>query len=103
MTETVLLSSDILTSEESAPIIKFVNSLFYQAIKKKSSDIHIEMHEFKAEVRYRVDGVLVKHIELDKNIMSLVISRIKVISNLDISEKEFPKMVEHKSKLQVRL
>ena len=48
------------------------------------------MHEFKAEVRYRVDGVLTKHIELDKNIMSLVISRIKVISNLDISEKRIP-------------
>lgn len=83
-------SSDILTSEESAPIIKFVNSLFYQAIKKKSSDIHIEMHEFKGEVRYRVDGVLFKHIELDKSIMALVISRIKVISNLDISEKRVP-------------
>ena len=84
------VGSDILTSEESAPIIKFVNSLFYQAIKKKSSDIHIEMHEYKSEVRYRIDGVLNKHIELDKNIMSLVISRIKVISNLDISEKRIP-------------
>lgn len=84
------VGNDILTSEESAPIIKFVNSLFYQAIKKDSSDIHIEMHEFKAEVKYRIDGVLVKHIELDKNIMSLVISRIKVISNLDISEKRIP-------------
>ncbi|UTJ05760.1 GspE/PulE family protein [Arcobacter roscoffensis] len=90
MSDFLKVGSDILTSEESAPIIKFVNSLFYQAIKKKSSDIHIEMHEFKAEVRYRVDGVLVKHIELDKNIMSLVISRIKVISNLDISEKRVP-------------
>lgn len=90
VSEFLKVGSDILTSEESAPIIKFVNSLFYQAIKKKSSDIHIEMHEFKAEVRYRVDGVLVKHIELDKNIMSLVISRIKVISNLDISEKRIP-------------
>jgi general secretion pathway protein E len=83
-------SSDIMTSEESAPIIKFVNSLFYQAIKKKASDIHIELHEFKGEVRYRVDGILAKHIELDKNIMTLVISRIKVISNLDISEKRIP-------------
>ena len=82
--------SDILNSEESAPIIKFVNSLFYQAIKKKSSDIHIEMHEFKGEIRYRVDGILSKHIELDKNIMSLIVSRIKVISNLDISEKRVP-------------
>ncbi len=90
VSEFLKVGSDILTSEESAPIIKFVNSLFYQAIKKKASDIHIEMHEHKAEVRYRVDGVLVKHIELDKNIMSLVISRIKVISNLDISEKRIP-------------
>ena len=90
VSEFLKVGSDILTSEESAPIIKFVNSLFYQAIKKKSSDIHIEMHEFKAEVKYRVDGVLVKHIELDKNIMYLVISRIKVISNLDISEKRVP-------------
>ena len=83
-------SSDILTSEESAPIIKFVNSLFYQAIKKKASDIHIELHEHKGEVRYRIDGVLLKHIELDKKIMALVVSRIKVISELDISEKRIP-------------
>ncbi len=90
ISEFLKTSADIMTDEGSAPIIKFVNSLFYQAIKKKSSDIHIELHEFKGEVRYRVDGVLVKHIELDKNIMSLVVSRIKVISNLDISEKRVP-------------
>ncbi len=90
ISEFLKTSSDIMTSEESAPIIKFVNSLFYQAIKKKSSDIHIELHEFKGEVRYRVDGVLAKHIELDKKIMALVVSRIKVISNLDISEKRIP-------------
>lgn len=83
-------SLDILTSEESAPIIKFVNSLFYQAVKRKASDIHIEMHEFKGEIRYRVDGILSKHIELDAKIMTLIISRIKVISNLDISEKRVP-------------
>lgn len=90
LTEFLRNSSDILTSEESAPIIKFVNSLFYQAVKKRSSDIHIEMHEFKGEVRFRVDGILIKHIELEKSILSLVISRIKVISNLDISEKRIP-------------
>jgi len=90
VTEFLKTSSDIMTSEESAPIIKFVNSLFYQAIKKKASDIHIELHEFKGEVRYRINGVLTKHIELDKRIMTLVISRIKVISELDISEKRIP-------------
>ena len=83
-------SKDILTSEESAPIIKFVNSLFYQAIKKKASDIHIDTHEFKGEVKYRIDGILTKHIELDINIIKLIISRIKVVSNLDINEKRVP-------------
>jgi len=90
ISEFLKTSADIMTDEGSAPIIKFVNSLFYQAIRKKSSDIHIELHEFKGEVRYRIDGVLTKHIELDKNVMSLVVSRIKVISNLDISEKRVP-------------
>ncbi len=90
ISEYLKTGADIVTDEGSAPIIKFVNSLFYQAIKKKSSDIHIELHEFKGEVRYRIDGVLVKHIELDKSIMTLVVNRIKVISNLDISEKRIP-------------
>lgn len=90
MQEFLRNSTDILASEESAPIIKFVNSIFYQAIKKRSSDIHIEVHETKGEVRYRVDGVLIKHIDLNKNITGLVVSRIKVISNLDISEKRVP-------------
>lgn len=83
-------SADLLTSEESAPIIKFVNTIFYQAIKRKASDIHIETHEKKGEVRFRIDGALVKHIDLDKNIIDLIISRIKVISALDISEKRLP-------------
>jgi general secretion pathway protein E len=83
-------STDILTSEESAPIIKFVNSLFYQAIKKRASDIHIDMHEHKGQVKFRIDGVLSTHVELDINIMNLIISRIKVVSNLDISEKRIP-------------
>jgi general secretion pathway protein E len=90
LTDFLKNSKDILTSEESAPIIKFVNSLFYQAVKKGASDIHIESHETRGVVRFRVDGVLDKHVDLDKNIISLVISRIKVISNLDISEKRVP-------------
>ncbi len=83
-------SSDILTSEESAPIIKFVNSLYYQAIKKRASDIHIETHENRGVVRFRIDGALIKHIDLDKHIINLIINRIKVISNLDIAEKRVP-------------
>jgi len=83
-------SQDLLSSEESAPIIKLVSSLFFQAIQKGSSDIHIESGEKKGEVRLRIDGALKKHLDLDKSIVSLVINRIKVISNLDISEKRVP-------------
>lgn len=83
-------SQDLLSNEESAPIIKLVNSLFFQAIKKESSDIHIETLEKRGEVRLRVDGALKKHLDIDKSVTTLVISRIKVISNLDISEKRVP-------------
>jgi len=81
-------SQDLLSNEESAPVVKLVNSLFFQAIKK--GDIHIETLEKKGEVRLRMDGALKKHLDIDKNITGLVISRIKVISNLDISEKRIP-------------
>lgn len=90
LTDFLRTSSDILTSEESAPIIKFVNALFYQAIKKRASDIHIEVMEKQGEVRFRIDGMLTKNADLDKKIVNLIISRIKVISNLDISEKRIP-------------
>jgi len=83
-------SQDLLSNEESAPIIKLVNSLFFQALKKEASDIHIENGEKKGEVRLRIDGALKKHLDLDKSVIALVINRIKVISNLDISEKRIP-------------
>jgi len=83
-------SQDLLSNEESAPIIKLVNSLFFQALKKGASDIHIENSERKGEVRLRIDGALKKHLDLDKSVIALVINRIKVISNLDISEKRVP-------------
>lgn len=83
-------SQDLLSSEDSAPIIKLVNSLFFQALQKSVSDIHIENNESKGVVRFRIDGALKKHLDLDKSIVALVVNRIKVISNLDISEKRVP-------------
>jgi general secretion pathway protein E len=83
-------AQDLLSDEASAPVIKLVNSLFFQSIKKGASDIHIESHENRGEVRIRIDGALKKHIDLDRKITTLVINRIKVISNLDISEKRVP-------------
>jgi len=83
-------SQDLLSSEDAAPIIKLVNSLFFQALQVGVSDIHIESLERKGEVRYRIDGALKKHLDLDKSVVNLVINRIKVISDLDISEKRIP-------------
>ena len=80
---------DIL-EENSAPIIKFVNSMFFQAIKKGASDIHIETHETFGNIRFRIDGILITQATIKKQIVNLVINRIKVISNLDISEKRVP-------------
>ena len=88
--EFVKNSFDILDSESSAPIIKFVNSMFYQAIKKNASDIHIETHENFGLLRFRIDGVLIPQARIDKKAVELIINRLKVISNLDISEKRVP-------------
>lgn len=83
-------NNDILINEESAPIIKFVNSIFFQAIRQKASDIHIENHENKGVVRFRINGVLVDNIEIDSKFIPYIITRIKVISDLDIGEKRKP-------------
>ena len=79
-----------IVMENSAPIIKFVTSMFYQAIKKGVSDIHIESHEKSGEIRFRIDGILSTQTKVQKSIIEAIINRIKVISNLDISEKRVP-------------
>jgi general secretion pathway protein E len=83
-------SQDLLSDEGSAPVVKLVNSLFFQAIQKKASDIHIESGDRFGIVRFRIDGALKKHIDLEKRVLALVINRIKVISDLDISERRVP-------------
>jgi general secretion pathway protein E len=88
--EFVKESVDLLNSENSAPVIKFVNSIFFQALKKGASDIHIETHETFGVIRFRIDGVLIPQATIQKKLTQLVINRIKVISNLDISEKRIP-------------
>jgi general secretion pathway protein E len=81
---------DILDSQNSAPVIKFVNSMFFQALKKRASDIHIETHEHFGLIRFRIDGVLITQAQIQKKLTELIINRIKVISNLDISETRIP-------------
>lgn len=91
---------DILeATEDDAPVIKFVNSLLFRAIKEKSSDIHIEPFEKEFVVRFRIDGVLYDIIRQPKRAHAAISSRIKVMGQLDIAEKRLPQDGRIKIKL----
>lgn len=78
------------SSENDAPIIKFVNTLLFRAIKDKASDIHIEPYEKEMVVRFRIDGVLYDVSRLAKGLHAGISSRIKLMGELDIAEKRLP-------------
>src|SRR5882757_2702256 len=85
------LTIDSITSQESSPIIKLVDSIVFNAIQRRASDIHIETRDNEVVVKYRIDGVLYEALEpIDKRHHSTIISRIKVMSELDIAEKRVP-------------
>jgi len=73
-----------------SPIIRLVNYVVYNAVKDGASDIHIEPSERQLRVRYRVDGALYKALELPVHLAPAVASRIKIMANLDISERRLP-------------
>lgn len=81
---------DILGMASEAPIIKLVNHILYQAVKRDASDIHIEPFEKELQIRYRVDGVLHTVMTPPKRAQAAIISRIKIMANLNIAEKRLP-------------
>jgi general secretion pathway protein E len=82
--------ADLLDSEDDAPIIRLINAVFTQAVKENASDIHIEPFENRLVIRFRVDGVLREVLQLKRAVAAPVVSRIKVMSKLDIAEKRLP-------------
>jgi general secretion pathway protein E len=82
--------SDLLESDDEAPIIRLINALLSQAIRDNASDIHIETFENRLVVRLRIDGVLREVLHTRRVVAPLVVSRIKVMSRLDIAEKRLP-------------
>jgi general secretion pathway protein E len=76
--------------DDEAPIIRLVNSLFSQAVKERSSDIHIEPFETSMLVRFRVDGVLKEIVKPPKRFQNTIISRVKIMAGLNIAEKRLP-------------
>jgi general secretion pathway protein E len=82
--------SDLIDSDDEAPIIRLINALLTQAVKDNASDIHIEPFENRMTVRFRIDGVLREVLQSKRAVAPLVVSRIKVMSKLDIAEKRLP-------------
>ena len=83
-------TGDLLDSEDDAPIIRLLNAILAESLKENASDIHIEPYEKESLVRFRLDGVLSTVLSPSAQITPLLISRIKVMSKLDIAEKRLP-------------
>ncbi|RUO18269.1 type II secretion system ATPase GspE [Aliidiomarina haloalkalitolerans] len=83
-------TEDLLDSEDDAPIIKLINAMLSEAIKEGASDIHIETFEKDLIIRFRIDGVLREILRPHRKLASLLVSRIKVMAQLDIAEKRLP-------------
>ncbi|MBS1120724.1 MAG: ral secretory pathway protein [Deltaproteobacteria bacterium] len=81
---------DMLDANDEAPIIRWVNSLMFQAAKERASDIHIEPGERDVVVRYRVDGVLRETKRAPKKFQAAIAARVKIMSGLNIAEKRLP-------------
>lgn len=82
---------DILdASADEAPVIRFVNSVIFRAVKEKASDIHIEPYEKDVAYRFRINGVMTEILRQPKKTHAAVSSRIKVMAKLDIAEKRLP-------------
>lgn len=82
--------SDLLASDDDAPIIRLLNSIFFEALKERASDIHIEPYEKEARVRFRLDGTLRTILTPPVQAAPKIISRIKVLAKLNIAEKRVP-------------
>ncbi len=88
--EEELSLDDLIAKAEEAPVVKLVDLILMQAIKDRASDIHIEPFKNKINIRYRIDGVLYEIPPPAKHLLPAIVSRIKILSNLDIAERRLP-------------
>ena len=91
--------ADLKKAVEDAPVVKLVNIILTDAIKKGASDIHVEPYEKSFRVRYRVDGVLSEVMKPPLKLKNAIVSRMKIMSNLDIAERRLPQDGRIKMKL----
>jgi general secretion pathway protein E len=81
---------DLIDMTDEAPVIRWVNNLFYEAVRDRASDIHIEPHDIEVVVRYRIDGTLYRVKRANKAFLSSIVARVKIEANLNIAEKRLP-------------
>jgi len=90
LAEEIPEASDLMDSENDAPVIRLINAILSQAVREQASDIHIETFEDRLIVRFRVDGVMREVLSPKRMLAPLLISRLKVMAKLDIAEKRVP-------------
>ncbi|PHR61339.1 MAG: type II secretion system protein GspE [Robiginitomaculum sp.] len=90
LAEDIPQTEDLLDSDDDAPIIRLINGLIQEAIRLKASDIHVEPHETRLSVRFRIDGALREMLSLSGKLSAVLVSRIKVMARLDIAKKRIP-------------
>ena len=98
------LAEDIkdVKGDDDAPVIKLVNMLIEEALKRRASDIHVEPLENKFRIRYRIDGVLYEIPSPPKRLQGSIISRLKIMAGMDIAEKRLPQDGRIKLKLETK-
>ncbi len=90
LVDEVATADDLLDVVNRPPVIRLVNDILFRALQLRSSDIHVHPYEGKIQIRYRIDGILYDTLSLNRNVLSLVVSRIKVMAGMDIAERRMP-------------
>jgi general secretion pathway protein E len=90
LVDEVSTSDDLLDVVNRPPVIRLVNDILFRALQLRASDIHVHPFETKIQIRYRIDGILYDALSLNRNVLPLIVSRIKVMAGMDIAERRLP-------------
>jgi len=90
LVDEVATSDDLLDVVNRPPVIRLVNDILFRALQLRASDIHVHPYETKIQIRYRIDGILYDTLSLNRNVLPLIVSRIKVMAGMDIAERRMP-------------
>ncbi len=90
LAEEIAGSDDLLDVVNRPPVIRLVNDVLFRALQLRASDIHVHPYEAKIQIRYRIDGILYDVLSLNRNVLPLIVSRIKVMAGMDIAERRLP-------------